>query len=99
MTASSPSALSLPPPPPHPQSYDLLRKWGVTHILGEWMPTPFRPSQALAEEARMAAANALSPDEGRALPRGVPPFDPDVFLGGRLRRVFHAGRFDVLEVR
>ena len=32
---------------------------------------------------------------------GVPPphpFDPDVFLQGNLKRVFKAGRFDVLEV-
>jgi len=75
----------------------MLRKWGVRYIMGEWLPEPFRPSQAEAAEEALDRAN----EDGGAQVHGVRPvraFNEDTFLDGRLRRVFRAGRFDLLEV-
>ena len=73
-------------------AYNLLRRWGVRYIVGEWIPRHSRPRQQEWEEAR--AKQAANPDE----PISVPHFDPDYYLDGQLKRIFSAGRFDVFEV-
>lgn len=75
----------------------MLYKWGVRYVLGEWLPLHFRPSEAEAEERAIARRTAATDEEREALPDL--PFDPDVFLEGSLRRVFRAGRFDLLQVQ
>ena len=71
----------------------------MRYILGEWLPIHFRPLEADAEEAAIAARTALGDDAAlRGLDATPPVFDPDSFLDGAVRRVFKAGRFDVLEV-
>ena len=66
-------------------------------MLGEWLPIHFRPSEAQAEEAAIALRTASSDEERSRIQRV--DFDPNVFLSGSVKRVFKAGRFDVLEVR
>jgi hypothetical protein len=74
------------------QAYESLRRWGVRYVLGEWLPIKFRPSEAAHAEAVLEReAAAATPEERARLPR-VPPFDPDLFLDGQLKRVFRAGR-------
>lgn len=74
----------------------MLYKWGARYILGEWLPQHFRPSESEAEERAIARRTAASDAEREALPELQ--FDPDAFLDGHVRRVFRAGRFDVLQV-
>jgi hypothetical protein len=78
------------PPKPPPLTSPLLsllppRRWGIRYILGEWLPKHHRPSQQAYEDAQAAG-------------QPLPPYDPDLYLDGQLKRVFSAGRFDLLEV-
>ena len=66
-------------------AYGLMRRWGVRYVLGEWLPRHHRPSE---QAYREAVAEGRTP----------PSFDPDAYLDGNLKRVFSAGRYDVLEV-
>ena len=77
------------------QTTELLFKWGVRYVLGEWLPLHFRQSEADAAERELAYRT--TPDGERA---AQPPlgFDANLFLDGGVRRVFRAGRFDVLQV-
>lgn len=70
-----------------PYAYQLLRKWGIRYVLGEYIRKHERPSQREHEEAR-----------SRGLAH-VPPFDPDSYLDGQLRRVYRAGRYEVFQVK
>jgi hypothetical protein len=66
-------------------SFPLLRRWGVRYLLGEYLPRHHRPTEQAYNDAR---ASGQTP----------PAFDPDLYLDGNLKRVFAAGRYDVLEV-
>lgn len=69
-----------------PHAYGLLRRWGVRYVLGEWLPRHHRPSE---QAYREAVAEGRTP----------PAFDQDMYLDGNLKRIFSAGRYDVLEVQ
>ncbi len=69
-----------------PHAYGIMRRWGVRYVLGEWLPRHHRPNEQAYNEAKAA---------GLAPPNN---FNPDLYLDGQLKRVFSAGRYDVLEV-
>ena len=54
-------------------------------------PLLSRPTQEYNAALARAKAN---PEEKVA----IPPFDPDMYLDGGLKRVFSAGRYDILKV-
>jgi hypothetical protein len=67
-------------------AYQLLRKWGIRYVLGEYIRKHDRPSQREHEEAK---ARGLA---------HIPPFDADAYLDGQLKRVFRQGRYEVFKV-
>jgi hypothetical protein len=81
------AALFVPPNrlPPLTPALSSSCRWGIRYILGEWLPKHHRPSQQAYEDAQAAG-------------QPLPPYEPDLYLDGQLKRVFSAGRFDLLEV-
>lgn len=77
-----------------PEAYNALRRWGVRYVQGEWLPKHHRARQA-AHEAALARQRANPGDKSIV----VPPFNPDLFLDGNLKRVYSHGRYDILEVQ
>ena len=75
------------------EAYNALRRWGVRYVQGEWLPRHPRARQAEYDAA--VARKRANPDDKTPLPR----FDPDSYLDGQLKRVFSAGRYDILEVQ
>ncbi len=80
------------------EAYQTARRWGVRYILGENLQRHHRPRQQEHEEALARARAAAAGSKVAAPEGGVPPFDPDLYLDGQLKRVFSAGRYDLLEV-
>jgi len=66
-------------------AYQLLRKWGIRYVLGEYIRKHERASQREHEEAR-----------SRGLVH-APPFDPDAFLDGQVKRVHRVGRYELFK--
>lgn len=79
-----------------PEAYNAMRRWGTRYVLGEHLPTHHRPRQQQHEEAIARKAAAKTQQEKDAI--FVPPFDPDMYLDGQLKRVFRSGRMELFEV-
>jgi hypothetical protein len=75
------------------ETYNVLRRWGVRYVVGEWTPRHNRPRQQEWEEAKKR--KEANPSDNSIV---VPRFDPDLYLDGMLRRVFTAGRYELFVV-
>ena len=67
-------------------TYQLLRKWGIRYIQGEYIKKHDRPSKREHDEARSKGL------------MHAPPFDADVFLDGKVKRVYKSGRYEIFQL-
>ena len=91
-----PTGLTPPLPlchlPPLQRAYSLLRNWGTRFVVTEYAPVHDRP----AERERRDALVRVAAEGGDMA--SVPPFDADLYLSGRVRRVMRQNRFEVFQV-